>query len=315
MSQPVFPLLDTDQIKAEIKLIVGQDKLDQLQANHAGYLEDFCGLGVLMTDAETCYKALTVLNSLLVNRLSKTTIPLKKSKLEKTEEGEVKHFGLLSNFFKAWEATWGFNAAQNLPMVPQNPKVPAHTVPTLTGFVSIDKFRTHLFAPGYHWKDPGVGVNHGEFTHRIQWYIATQVNVWNPFLRKTPLEIFKMFANDLCRGVGENVDKTVWDVVFDRLLAKTDFRTPEVLHAWFKQPGQQKDKNVGVLAQLIAGRSLKREHQNFNLNKLNQKQADEQIDIKAKDAQSDIVWYTTRDFHPKSLENPKVLWEKSDLVL
>lgn len=321
MSKPVFPLVDANQIKDEIKLVLGQNKFTQLETNHADYLDDFCALGVLMTDAERCYEALTVLNSLLLKRLSKTILPVKKPffggspQLPKTDDGEVKHHGLLSGFFKTWEASWGFNAAQNLQMLPLAPQVPGNTVPTLTGFVTIDKFRSHLFAPGYHWKDPGVGVNHGEFTHRIQWYIAIQVHVWKPFFKKTPLEVFKMFGNDACKGIPPNADKTVWDVVFDRLTAKTDFRTPEFMHAWFKEPAQQKDTHVGVLSQLIAGRAVKRENQNFTGQKLINKQADGQIDIKANDAQSDIVWYTTKDFHPKSVQDPKLTWDKSDLVL
>lgn len=192
----------------------------------------------------------------------------------------VKHRGLLSGFLKMWETKHGFNAAQELQTLGK-PPVPANTVPTLTMVVNSTTFRTHLFALGYHWKDPGVGVQHGEFTHRIQWYIAIQANNNNRLLlHRRPIEIFKMCADNLCLGVGKEANKTVWDAIFDRLGdTTTDFRSPERMHTWFNDTNQQNDKNVGILAQLIRGRTLKRVNKEFNVVTLKDKEKEKTIKI------------------------------------
>jgi hypothetical protein len=71
-----------------------------------------------------------------------------------------------------------------------------------------------------------------------------------------------MLADDQCLGIKPHADKTVWDAIFDRLRSQAgdDFRKPEFLHGWFKEQIQQVDENVGVLAQLVAGGSVKREY-------------------------------------------------------
>jgi hypothetical protein len=311
MPKPMFQKVSEDKVKNEIKAIIGEQKLADLEATKSDYVQDFCRLGVLMTDADTCYKALSVLNGLLLKKVKQSEIAhdvpeIGSPRLPKVNDGEVKHYGLLSGFFKAWEGFFGFNAAQKLEVIPDSPSIPKDTVPTLTGFVNRDKFRTHLFEPGYHWKDPGVGWRHGEFTHRVQWYIVTQVNRWEPFLARSPLEIFKMFADNLCTGVKARNRETVWDAVFDRLdPAREDFRTPEIMHTWFKEPAQQDDDHVGILAQLIAGRAMKRQETVDLKEKLRGKQ-----NIIAQDHSGDVMWYQPKDFHPK-----RVTWDQSELGL
>lgn len=263
------PRVTKDDVKAEIKKLIGDANFASLVRDEGAYLEDFAALGELMADEARCRKHLATLNGRITKKLLADEVvrsqlfkpslsdriagrkedmkALESLNLKGNKYGEVKHFGLLSGFFSGWEATWGFNSVQG--------SLPAKA-PTLTRFVDPKSFKTYLFSPGFHWKDPGVGENHGEFTHRIQWYIALQEQIETPFLRKTPLQVFQFFADDRCSGK-EGLDaKTIWDKVFDR--GRGDFRSPETLHAWLKDPQQASDTQFSVLAQLVAGRALKR---------------------------------------------------------
>jgi len=101
MPKPMFQKVDESKVENEIKAIVGNTNFGRLKAEQPEFLEGFRRLGVLMTDADTCYKALSVLNDLLLEKLSHTTIEVTKSRLPTVNDGEVKHYGLLSGFFKA----------------------------------------------------------------------------------------------------------------------------------------------------------------------------------------------------------------------
>ena len=41
---------------------------------------------------------------------------------------------------------------------------------TAKGFIDDDDMRTYLIGQGNHWKDPSVALDHGEYTHRLQWH-------------------------------------------------------------------------------------------------------------------------------------------------
>jgi len=72
---------------------------------------------------------------------------------------------LLSDVLSANEAKCKFS------LFPKGVRPHGQTT-TYLGFVEPDLFRAEL-TKGRQWKDPTVPVAHGEFTHRIQWYMIT----------------------------------------------------------------------------------------------------------------------------------------------
>lgn len=83
---------------------------------------------------------------------------------------------------------------------------------------------------GASWKDLGAQADHGEYTHRIQWYV---INV-RPRL-KTPAPSLFAFIADAPQAKGKD---SLWDVIFDRSTSGSvppespeDCRRPENLLA------------------------------------------------------------------------------------
>ncbi|MCB1036610.1 MAG: hypothetical protein KDD47_22485, partial [Acidobacteria bacterium] len=106
--------------------------------------------------------------------------------------------------------------------------------------VSPGDFRAQLRS-GYHWKDPGVPGAHGEFTHRIQWYILARSGV---FPRGTLVRLFKAagrpeWVADVDPPVNGADEIDLWQILCDRdrygganpIVPKADsaadFRCPE----------------------------------------------------------------------------------------
>ncbi len=98
--------------------------------------------------------------------------------------------------------------------------------PILVGFASADDFKD-LTKAGQQFHDVGAGPLHGEFTHRIQWFIAmseitkgTFAGPQNPFTH-TPVELYQAsmseaYAVDV--GTASPTGKAyMWDWVFDRI--------------------------------------------------------------------------------------------------
>ncbi|HET9958481.1 MAG TPA: LirA/MavJ family T4SS effector [Polyangiaceae bacterium] len=131
---------------------------------------------------------------------------------------------------------------------------------TMTGVVQPTYFRNQI-SSGRPFKDPTVPLGHGEFTHRIQWYLVFRtVRVpqggWGAFYRW----VGRMFAPG---GLG------LWDILFDRnkvgrggangpydTAAVTDFRSPENLHRHLRHLVA-----CPVLRGFIEGRHRKRKNQ------------------------------------------------------
>ena len=107
------------------------------------------------------------------------------------------------------------------------------------------------------FKDPGVSANHGEHTHRIQWYIISKTN-----LVDDPAAVLVGMKDHLSQKDNAN---GLWDCVFDRLprwmtfkhfLARDgkDFRCPEHLNLWLKE----RSESYPVLATYLTQRFEKR---------------------------------------------------------
>jgi hypothetical protein len=122
---------------------------------------------------------------------------------------------------------------------------------------------------GRHWKDI-VGPNHGEYTHRLQWYLigkgAHVSGVGDIFRKIGSAEVKRYEENRLwC---------TVWDAIVDRLPPEDpravtfpfvaqnalDFRCPEYFLTWLCT---QQDR-YPILSSFLKGRKEKRLSQNLD---------------------------------------------------
>lgn len=95
-------------------------------------------------------------------------------------------------------------------------------VPTSMGNVGSQDFNRVLLRHGYQFKDVGAGNDHGEYSHRLQWYaIMAACNVTHTLkLANTPLQIFKSLGSVFSRGnVVPANDKVqyvyLWEAIFD----------------------------------------------------------------------------------------------------
>ena len=106
-------------------------------------------------------------------------------------------------------------------------------LPNYAGFVYGNVFKEAL-EQRQPWKDVGAGAAHGEFTHRLQWYIMIHAGI----IQTTPVnQEATVFASIAAWQKGKT---NLWTYLFDRpaLLGDLgvndplDFRCPENLNAW-----------------------------------------------------------------------------------
>ncbi|MFO7856165.1 MAG: LirA/MavJ family T4SS effector [Paracoccaceae bacterium] len=253
-------------------------------------LEDFARIGALMTEGPLCVGYLSRLNDALFDackrdpQIGTSLLKVRKGGLlgkDRTvlrkhpdpryrgRKGFVvhKHRKLLTAALEMHEARAGFNTGRipvELPDDAPGPDArptPARP-PTLSRVVYGPDFRKYLFQYAYHWKDTGVGASHGEFTHRLQWYVIVEhAAASTGFLKHEPLELFAACAFDRWRF--EKVpNRGVWDLIVDRTGEdETTFRRPEFMHRFLIDAADRKHPDheaLWLLAQLIRGRSDKR---------------------------------------------------------
>lgn len=133
--------------------------------------------------------------------------------------GALDFRGILSKVLFEAEVMWGFNIGEG----------GARPIPTLSGFLHPDNFIQDLLAQGRHFKDPGASMSHGEYTHRIQWWIICQehYNGGTYRLKNAPIDVFKILGKHVTKHwkaeMGEYADflpesmvmRTMWDQLVD----------------------------------------------------------------------------------------------------
>lgn len=275
--------------KKELEIRLGEEKSLALMA----YLEDFARIASLMTDIDACRVYLARLSTHLsfmcherkmivkgghgVPRQELKTQTLKHKGIQGSTT-VVKHNKVFTDFFNQWESVQGFNqevtqVEGGRPALPnQMINLPAQA-PTLTEFVAPADFRKYLLKHGYHWKDSGVGSKHGEFTHRIHWYIICEYALANPhWLAHKPIELFKKCGDPETVFAGGN---GIWDYLIDsgeknivpnnlndnpnpNQMKDNLFRQPEYLHKFLCSEATRSSTDLWCLAYLIWGRAEKR---------------------------------------------------------
>jgi hypothetical protein len=151
--------------------------------------KDYFQIGSLLTNMDRCLAHLQELDKAMVSKLGEqfaaTCRPkdfkryevdmregLAKQKAEMYQKRELERIkelnppkfnSVLSSILFDQEVNFAFNITEEAG--PINP-------PTLLGFVNPQDFIDYLFKAARHFKDPGASIVHGEFTHRLQWWIV-----------------------------------------------------------------------------------------------------------------------------------------------
>lgn len=278
----------------EIKKLVAQRmRRDDYKWEEDRYFDDIGKIGALLSSEELCLRHAKLLNDALVNyaktrqvfdqMTEKSFWGARKEKLVTPKGGTIKasigpegaeqfnltvaqhkHHKVLSGFLAEFEAEQGFNeGAYSFETKNKiGADVTLNATPgkavTLPGFAPAHVFRQQLLAKARHFKDPGVGALHGEFTHRIQWYIvckaAAELALQNPCA-----DIFKACARP--EFFNNPVNVSVWDLIFEGGGTAQDFRKPEMVTEFFLRVSQESHPRHGdlwFLAALMEGRYAKR---------------------------------------------------------
>lgn len=135
--------------------------------------------------------------------------------------------------------------------------------PLYVGFVPGSEFLDYL-KQGYAFKDLGAGLDHGEFTHRLQWCLLIVGGIVDPVT-----DTAKLYREVGELGYGAEFRdnrRALWDVLFDRetgtgALAFTrvagpdDFRRPENLTAALRRKRNQLEPLALIIESLVEKRT------------------------------------------------------------
>ncbi len=234
---------------------------DLSDANKPALLvDDYCHIASFLASPDAVMHALRVLEADLRKRLEsekhqavgvaiKTYEPSPLTKTGKAIDCLFKTHKLLSSALAEVEFANGFNNPQVMSHLHRNAYVLAKGedgfvdknwtpeergrsandpqklptgVPTSMGNVGSQDFNRVLLRHGYQFKDVGAGNDHGEYSHRLQWYaIMAACNVTHTLkLANTPLQVFKSLGSVFSRGnVVPKHDKVqyvyLWEAIFD----------------------------------------------------------------------------------------------------
>jgi len=117
---------------------------------------------------------------------------------------------------------------------------------------------------GYGWKDPAFPGDHGEFNHRLQWYLIHSARIIADDESFVKLYQF-MGRQEIVYQVKRDITLGLWDAIFDRAgndspfqpISAEDFRSPETLGK-FIQNDETFAKNYPFLATFLRMRYQKR---------------------------------------------------------
>lgn len=213
-------------------------------------VETFSKMGAFLEDQNQVEKYLMELEKELVEELDKIRGE------RKSDMKEGKNYHALARVLERREREVGFDSVEGMTI-------------HLTGFVPPGEFRKKLLKLGYHWKDPGAGAAHGEWTHRIQWYLLTKSKTVSQ-----PASAFEALADKDCISDkkmtvgGEAMPIGMWDVLFDRFETSAvdgqnapksnTGRAPNFLNKHIKQDAS---KQWPTLAAYLTRRDDKRDEQ------------------------------------------------------
>lgn len=197
------------------------------------YIDDCARIGAFLMDKSAVLTQLRKLDNLLKQGVH-------------THDGTLKVF-MLRECLETELATFGFQP---------------HFGKTL-GNVRPEVFRAAI-AHGLLLKDAAIGdVEHGEFTHLIQWLVIAWQQEASHFLSKPVIELFKqlgeegsVYYRDPISSTSDKTirreEKSIWDVIVDAE-GEGNFRAPEFLHTFIL-----KSNELPVLREALQQRVNKR---------------------------------------------------------
>lgn len=192
-------------------------------------------------------------------------------RIQQLKSSTLKFRKILTQVLEETEIAGGFNTLPG-----------SRSVPTLIKFLTKQQFSDDLFKKELPFKDPGAKVEHGEFTHRIQWYLIIRgapithspAKLFNRIAYYTPA-----FPNGYTTGSKEKRQKEfqyavigLWDALVDRLgpddkvhkegydftyKSTSDFRCPELFYNWLIE-SEQAQQTVPLLSAVLGARRAKR---------------------------------------------------------
>ncbi|VVC75357.1 hypothetical protein AQUSIP_06470 [Aquicella siphonis] len=189
----------------------GLNETPTLPDGYGPFIEDCAKIAVFLQDENAVINQLKRLNVLLKEEAKIQGLKVN----EPTPFGYLQHKKVLRNVLERELAKMGFQ--------PDFGKT--------TGFLKPEVFRSAISA-GLIVKDPGVSIEHGEFTHAIQWLLIAWQQSDSAFLSKPVIDVFKQLGDD--RSVypqSSGTEKNIWDVIVDQQpTVSPDCRSPEHLH-------------------------------------------------------------------------------------
>jgi hypothetical protein len=219
-----------------IKAYVPDGSNQAIPDGYESYLKDCARIAVFLRDTEAVFSQLKYLNTLLLEEAKKQGLNVNAP----VPFGFLQHKKVLRNVLERELAMLGFQ--------PDFGKA--------KGFLAPATFRSAL-AEGLIVKDPGVSIEHGEFTHAIQWLVIGWQQKSAAFLDKSVIELFKLLGDE--RSVfakASGTEKNLWDLLVDQQPdVCQDCRSPEYLHNLIMKSD---DPEISLLHVLCDERAKKR---------------------------------------------------------
>lgn len=230
-----------ESVKKEYSIIEscyrGRNVKREIPEDYKPMAWEFAKISVFLQDEAVVLAQLRKLNSLLEKEATKRNLII--------SENDLTHKKVLRNVLEQELEKMGFQ--------PDFAKA--------TGFLPPDVFRSTI-RDGLLIKDPGAGIEHGEFTHAIQWLVIGWQQQDTPFLKYPVIEVFKQLGDDRSvLGITRINETNMWDLIVDDLRHK-DCRNPDYLHQVILE---SEDPNLSLLKKLCGSRMTKRKTKASNL--------------------------------------------------
>ncbi|MBV9876824.1 MAG: hypothetical protein JO025_18990 [Verrucomicrobia bacterium] len=238
------------------------------------FLNAFSVIGSILTDLDEVMNGLKRLETAMLSQIpvsSKAALPPYPAKPPREQandlisyykhQGGPKPAGLGSLLTKALEATEKAYGIDGTPA-------------TLTANILPQTFVDDLLKKRRPFKDPGAGLEHGESTHRIQWFIICTSPIYKSNCKFSPGEVYEhvgeWFFPDARGGADSSLrnitNLSMWDALVDRAgppfnefptKDDLDFRNPNKFHPWMLSKAQG-ERHFPLLHAYLNARASKR---------------------------------------------------------
>jgi hypothetical protein len=252
---------DSRAIREDLIATFKGSTADGKSIEQSPHFEDYVNIGVCLSQGPRAPEnktALLKLEEAMINRIKKSVDQAKGAQahfqeIEKhyTEKKETPvpkdkdYSKLLSGSLDEFERQHGF-------------VVVGERLPNYVGFIGGKVFAEAL-SQGYHWKDVGAEEVHGEYTHRLQWYLVISAGAIKTVSPNQEVKVYKSIAEWQIVRKNKHLwirlfDLNSWDTTING--DKEDFRCPENLNGWLT--GTEAPEFCPVLRSFLRARMAKR---------------------------------------------------------